>query len=415
MDFCMRQFTAVLQDRKHGPYRTQRLSASTPMELMLHLLERKQSVVDVRDDRQLPPLARKRIKPLDKVLFFEQLESSSSLGLDSARAMEIAHVTTEAKSVGFLPWSKSDSPLKQITGDLFQRLQRGQSLGESCSHYPNLFDSVAMGLVDAGEHSGSLAETFASVRQLATRDEKVRDRLISISIYPLIVLAIAAVVVYQLATGPLPQLGKVLEYFKGELPWQSKLTIELGKFIGAYPIFYLLTIAALIYLLVRLPALVRATPAVHQWVLKIPLVGNLILVSIRANFVQTLATLKKSKVDSLKCLLLLQGISWCYPYRAAITRGYRRVANGDAFAVALGEEADILGLRTIEYLRVLEETGADVAMLERFAFVMNRDLDNAIGRAETIAKPLIILFLAGLIGVIASAVYGPLIELYNRL
>ena len=54
-------------------------------------------------------------------------------------------------------------------------------------------------------------------------------------------------------------------------------------------------------------------------------------------------------------------------------------------------------------------------MLERFAFVMNRDLDNAIGRAETIAKPLIILFLAGLIGVIASAVYGPLIELYNRL
>jgi type II secretory pathway component PulF len=49
------------------------------------------------------------------------------------------------------------------------------------------------------------------------------------------------------------------------------------------------------------------------------------------------------------------------------------------------------------------------------ALVMNRDLDNAIGRAETIAKPLIILFLASLIGIIASAVYGPLIELYNRL
>src|SRR4029077_2455324 len=104
-----------------------------------------------------------------------------------------------------------------------------------------------------------------------------------------------------------------------------------------------------------------------------------------------------------------------YPYRAAITRRYCRVANGDAFAVALGEEAAILGPRTIEYLRVLEETGADVAMLERLAFVMNRDLDNAIGRAETIAKPLIILVLAGLIGIIASAVYGPLIELYNRL
>jgi type II secretory pathway component PulF len=412
----MRQFTAVLQDRKHGPYRTQRLSAASPMELMLHLLERKQAVVDVRDDRQLPPLARKRIKPLDKVLFFEQLESSAGLGLDSARAMNIAHATTEAKSSsGFLPWFKANNPLKEITSDLFHRLQQGQSLGDSASHYPNLFDPVAMGLVDAGEHSGSLAETFASVRQLATRDESVRDKLISISIYPVIVLGIAAVVIYQLATGPLPQLGKVLEYFKGELPWQSKLIIEVGKFIGAYPIFYLLAIAAVIYALVRLPAFVRATPALHQWVLKIPFIGHLIVISLRANFIQTLATLKKSKVDNLKCLVLLQGISWCYPYRAAITRGYRRVANGEGMAVALADEADILGQRTIEYLRVLEETGADVEMLERLALVMNRDLDNAIGRAETVAKPVIILFLAALIGLVASAVYGPLIELYNRL
>jgi type II secretory pathway component PulF len=98
-----------------------------------------------------------------------------------------------------------------------------------------------------------------------------------------------------------------------------------------------------------------------------------------------------------------------------MTRCYRRVANGESLAVALGEEVDILGQRTIEYLRVLEETGADVAMLERLAVVMNRDLDNTIGRAETFARPLIILFLAALIGVIAAAVYAPLIELYNHL
>ena len=272
-----------------------------------------------------------------------------------------------------------------------------------------------MGLVDAGEQSGSLAETFASIRQLSTRDEKVRDKIISVSLYPVIVLGIAAIIVYQLATGPLPQLGKVLEYFKGELPWQSKLTIQVGKIIGAYPLVYVVAIVALIYLLTRLPAWIRSTPALHQWILKIPLVENLLLASIRANFIQTLATLKKSKVDNLKCLLLLQGISWCYPYRAAITRAYRRVANGESLAVAMGDEVDILGQRTIEYLKVLEETGADVAMLERLAVVMNRDLDNTIGRAETVAKPLIIVFLAVLIGVIASAVYGPLIELYNHL
>jgi type II secretory pathway component PulF len=391
------------------------MAATSPMDLLLNLLERKQAVVAVLDKRKLAPLARKRIKPLDRVYFFEQLESSCSLGFDPARAMEIAQITTATKTTGFLPWMSSENPLKRIAGDMLKRLQQGQSLGEAASQYPNLFDKVAMGLVDAGEHSGSLAETFGSIRQLTGRDEKVRDKLISISVYPAIVLAIAAIVIYQLATGPLPQFGRVLESMKGGLPWQSQLIIATGQFIGAYPIVYVIFIASLLYILTCLPVLIRRTPVLHKWILKVPLIEKLALASIRANFVQTLATLKKAKVDNLKCLLLLQGISWCYPYRAALTRGYRRVASGEALAVALEEEVDILGRRTIEYLKVLEETGADVDMLDRLALVMNRDLDNAIDRAETLAKPLIAIALAAIIGFIAAAVYGPLIELYNRI
>jgi type II secretory pathway component PulF len=391
------------------------MAATSPMDLLLNLLERKQAVVAVLDKRKLAPLARKRIKPLDRVYFFEQLESSCSLGFDPARAMEIAQITTATKTTGLLPWMSSENPLKRIAGDMLKRLQQGQSLGEAASQYPNLFDKVAMGLVDAGEHSGSLAETFGSIRQLTVRDEKVRDKLISISVYPAIVLAIAAIVIYQLATGPLPQFGRVLESMKGGLPWQSQLIIATGQFIGAYPIVYVIFIASLLYILTCLPVLIRRTPVLHKWILKVPLIEKLALASIRANFVQTLATLKKAKVDNLKCLLLLQGISWCYPYRAALTRGYRRVASGEALAVALEEEVDILGRRTIEYLKVLEETGADVDMLDRLALVMNRDLDNAIDRAETLAKPLIAIALAAIIGFIAAAVYGPLIELYNRI
>jgi type II secretory pathway component PulF len=411
----MHQFTVVLQDRKGGPYRIQRMAATSPMDLLLSLLERKQAVVAVLDKPKLAPLARKRIKPLDKVYFFEQLESSCSLGFDPARAMEIAQITTATKTAGLLPWVGSENPLKRIAGDMLKRLQQGQSLGEAASHYPNLFDKVAMGLIDAGEHSGSLAETFGSIRQLTSRDEKVRDKLISISVYPAIVLAIAAIVIYQLATGPLPQFGRVLQSLQGGLPWQSQLIIAAGKFIGASPMVYMTFIASFLYFLTCLPGMIRRMPVLHKWILKIPFIENLALASIRANFVQTLAMLKRAKVDNLKSLLLLQGISWCYPYRAALTRGYRRVASGEALAAALEEEVDILGQRTIEYLKVLEETGADVAMLERLALVMNRDLDNAIERAETLAKPLIAIALAAIIGLIAAAVYGPLIELYNRI
>ena len=144
----MQQFVAVLQDRKGGPYRTQRLAAASPIDLTQSLLERKQAVVAVLDNRKLAPSARKRIKPLDKVYFFEQLESSCSLGFDPARAMEIAHITTSAKTSGLLPWVSCDNPLRRIAGEMVRRLQQGQTLAEAASQYPNLFDNVALGMFE---------------------------------------------------------------------------------------------------------------------------------------------------------------------------------------------------------------------------------------------------------------------------
>jgi type II secretory pathway component PulF len=404
----MRQFTVVLQDRKGGPYRTQRLADASPMDLTLKLLERKQTVVAVLDSRKVPALAKKRNKPLDKVYFFEQLEAACSVGFDLARAMETAHISISGKT-------SSGKALKEITGEIGRKLQQGELLSSVAPRFPNLFNEVALGLIEAGEHSGSLSETFGSVRQLASRDEKLKDNLISICIYPAMFLAVAAVVVYQLATGPLPQLARVLEYLKGDLPWQSKLIVEIGKFIGTYPILYLAFIGGLVSFLACLPALIRRTRTLHKWVLKIPFIGLLILASIRASFVQTFAILKKAKVDNLSCLLLLKDISWCYPYRAALARSHRRVANGETLAIALEAESDIFGQRCVQYLRFLEETGASAAMLDRLAAVLNRDLDNTIQRAETIAKPLIILALGAVVALIAAAVYQPLIEMYNRI
>jgi type II secretory pathway component PulF len=400
----MRQFTVVLQDRKGGPYRTQRLADTSPMDLTVKLLDRKQTVVAVLDSRKLPSLAKKRIKPLDKVYFFEQLEAACSVGFDLARSMETAHISISGKT-------SSSKTLKEITGEIERNLRQGELLAGVAPRFPNLFNEVALGLIEAGEHSGSLSETFGSVRQLASRDEKLRDNLVSLCLYPAMFLAVAAVVVYQLATGPLPQLARVLEYLKGDLPWQSKLIVEIGK----YPIVYLAFIGGLVVFLACLPGLIRRTRTLHKWVLKMPFIGLMILASIRASFVQTFAILKKAKVDNLSCLLLLKDISWCYPYRAALARSHRRVANGDTLAIALEAESDILGQRCVQYLRFLEETGADAPMLDRLAAVLNRDLDNTIQRAETIAKPVIILALGAVVALVAAAVYQPLIEMYNRI
>jgi type IV pilus assembly protein PilC len=270
-------------------------------------------------------------------------------------------------------------------------------------------------LLEAGEGSGSLDESFRSIRVLVARSENIRHQAAMMILQPAITLLMAILTVGVMIVYIVPQFRSLLDYLGGKLPWQTQLMISISDLATRHPFLLAAGLAACVYAMLALPPWVKNHAWAQRLVVRMPGFGRYLLAGIRTNFVSAFAQLKKNKVTNPNALMLLKDISWYFPYRTAIARAHMGLKSGESLANVLAAEAEIIGERNIQYFRFIEETGSDIEQLERLAILMNRDLDTYTERLKIILNPLILISLALIVGIIAAAIILPMYEIYNRI
>jgi type II secretory pathway component PulF len=404
----MSEFTAIVQESRTGPFISRTLAGKSASEITARLLDAGTAVAKVIERRDPHPLARGRISLKDVVYFMEQIENTLFLGMEPRLALKACAITISQNS-------KSGKNLQLVVAAMERMVAGGESLTNAARHFPNLFSQVAVGLLEAGEGSGSLDESFRSIRVLVARSENIRHQTSMLILQPAITLLMAALTVGIMIVYIVPQFRSLLDYLGGKLPWQTELLISISDLAGHHPFLVAGSLATFIYALLGLPAYVKKTPWTHQIVTRIPGVSRYLLAGIRTNFVAAFAQLKKNKMTNPSALMLLKDISWYFPYRTAIARAHMGLKSGESLAQVLAAESDIIGARNIQYFRFIEETGSDIEQLERLATLMNRDLDAQTARLNTILNPLILIALASIVGLIAAAIILPMYEIYDRI
>jgi type IV pilus assembly protein PilC len=404
----MEEFVAIVQEKRNGPFRTRSLVGKSMGEITARLLDSGMAVAHVSQQNVAHPLAKGRISIKDIVFFLEQVETTLFLGMEPRTALKACAITISQKS-------KSGRNLQRVVAAMQRMVAGGESLASVAKRFPNLFSSVAVGLLEAGERSGSLNESFRSMRILAARAECLRHQVGMILLQPIITLLMAAATVGIMVGYIVPQFRSMLDYLGGKLPWQTQIMISMTDSVTSHRLFVLGLLSGILYALVQLPDFVKRNPWTHGIVIKLPVIGWYLLDGIRTNFIAAFAQLKKNKLTNPMTLMLLKDISWFFPYRTAIARAHMGLKSGASLASVLAAEADIIGERNIQYFRFIEETGSDVEQLERLATVLNRDLDAQAERLKTIFNPLILIMLAIIIGMIASAIILPMYEIYNHI
>lgn len=404
----MAQFTAVVQESRTGPFLTRTLVGKSASAITYRLLGSGAAVAKVIEHKELHPLARKKISAQDVVYFMEQIENTLFLGMEPRLALKACAITISQKS-------KSGKNLQLIVEAMERMVAGGESLTSVARQFPNLFTQVAVGLLEAGEGSGSLDESFRSIRVLVARSENVRHQCSMMILQPAITLLMAVLTVGVMVLYIVPQFRSLLDYLGGRLPWQTELMISASDIATHHPVMVAEGLAGCVYAMLALPSFVKNNAWTHRIVIRIPGFGRYLLAGIRTNFVAAFAQLKKNKMTNPCALMLLKDISWYFPYRTAIARAYIGLKSGESLANVLAAEADTIGERNIQYFRFIEETGSDVEQLERLAILMNRDLDAHTERLKTILNPLILVALALIVGMIAAAIILPMYEIYNRI
>jgi type II secretory pathway component PulF len=404
----MAEFTAVVQESRTGPFLARTLVGRSASEITSRLLDSGTAVAKVIEHRDLHPLARGKISLKDVVYFMEQIENTLFLGMEPRLALKACAITISKKS-------NSGRNLQLVVAAMERMVAGGESLASVAKQFPNLFSQVAVGLLEAGEGSGSLDESFRSIRVLAARSENIRHQTSMIILQPAITLLMAALTVGIMIIYVVPQFRSLLDYLGGKLPWQTQLMISVSDLATRHPFMLAGASAGWVYAMLTLPSWVKNRAWTHRLVIRMPGFGRYLLSGIRTNFVTAFAQLKKNKLTNPSALMLLKDISWYFPYRTAIARAHMGLKSGESLAHVLAAEADIIGERNIQYFRFIEETGSDIEQLERLAILMNRDLDAHTERLKTILNPLILIALALIVGMIAAAIILPMYEIYNRI
>jgi type IV pilus assembly protein PilC len=394
---------------KGAPFIRAFADAPSLAELNSRLAHINKPVVKIFDPPTAKPHKRRvRIPLRAKLTFMEQLEASCYLGMDFRTALGICLRTTPERT-------RMGRQMATLIRDLRENLSRGMSFARAITLYPLVFDDVAIGLISAGEEGGTFNESLSNVRKIWARNEDLQHRLIIMLIYPAVVFAAAVGVVWLLMSRVVPQFIGVLSQMNVDLPWPTRVLLNVSRVCSQYPGMILLAGAGLIVLLLRFPGIVRSTPRVHRLVLRVPIGGYLLLLLMRASFSRTFAQLKHANAKTTRALLLCRDLSWNYHYRSAIARALVRVQAGEPLSAALEQDIDIFGEMVVNGLTFMEASGADSEGLFRLTSLLERQLDSYITAIRQILDPLLILFLGGVVGGIVFATFLPAIEILQRI
>src|SRR6266496_3686205 len=237
------------------------------------------------------------------------------------------------------------------------RVLEGQSLSHSLAEFPNAFPQIYRAMIEAGEHSGRLGDVLERLADYTENREALRDQVIIAFIYPVLLTAVAFLVIAFLVTYVVPQVTRVFANLGQTLPLVTRALIAISDFARASGAYWLAGLVAAF---------------VAGWLLRVPLVGRLIRGVNAARFADTLGILTSSGVPLLASLQSAAAVLTNLPMRAAVDEAVRRVREGGALAPALGA-AKLFPPLVIHLIASGEATGRLDTMLARAAEAQSRE------------------------------------------
>ncbi|KPK92716.1 MAG: hypothetical protein AMJ94_04525 [Deltaproteobacteria bacterium SM23_61] len=319
--------------------------------------------------------------------FSQELSTLVSAGLPIDRSLQILGSLTKAPR------------LKKVVLDVLTRIREGSSLAEALASHPRIFSKLFVNMVKAGESGGFLEVILSRLVKYLQSSKEIRDFLVSVMIYPLILTAVSGASIVILVTFVIPRFAKIFSDMGQAIPLPTQIMLNLSRYVRDYW-WVGAGMLALLYFGLRVynqdeERRFRWDRSKLQW----PAVGNIIKKIEVARFARTLATLLQSGVPILSALSLVREISQNLAVSRAIGNIHDRLREGKAVARTL-EETGVFPPLAVHMINVGEETGRIEEMLAKVADTYEEDVQTTVKRFVSLLEPLIILVMGAVVGFI---------------
>lgn len=303
--------------------------------------------------------------------------------------------------------------LSNVLGQITTSVREGKSLSVSMSEFPKVFPDLMVNMVAAGEAGGILEIVMDRLATQFEKDYRMNAKFKSAMIYPAIVLSVAAIVVAIIMIFVMPVFVGLFEQLKIELPFVTLIVIGISNFLGNY--WYLVILAIL--LLVALYKWAGTKESFRLWrdgiYLKVPVFGDLYNKIIITRFARTFASLSRSGVPILSAMTIVSKATGSLQAERVLDQARGSLRSGRNLAGPM-EASGMFPPIVISLVSIGEETGALDTMLDKVADFYGAEVDDTIGRLQTIMDPILIVILGVIIGTLAIALLLPMFEIVTK-
>ena len=301
--------------------------------------------------------------------------------------------------------------IKNVYLKLYKNIQKGESFSAALQESEKSFDKILINMVKAGEASGGLGLTMIKLADYYDRKDRLNKKVKSAMMYPMVLVALVIVVVIAMFTLILPNF---LATFEGmELPLITKILMAISSaMLNHAPLLIGITLIA-IPLLVMFFSLTPVKIQVDNIILHLPKIGKLQSTIYTARFARTLSSLYTSGLGMVKSLQISIETVGSHYISSQFDEVIRRVRSGESLSVAL-RTVDGFDSKLIDCILIGEESGALDAMLVSMADTFDYDAEVATQSMVTVIEPVMIIIIAGMVGIIALGVMLPLMGIYQN-
>lgn len=341
-----------------------------------------------------------KLKTNELADFCRQLGAMLSSGITLIRAMMILS-------------QRDNKPyIKKIYDAVIDDLQRGSTLSEAMAKCGRAFPELLINMIRAGEQTGRLDESCNKMAVQFDKDYRLNQKIKSATMYPIILVILIVVVVLVVFTFVLPQF---MEMFEGmELPLPTRIVMGISGFLTEYGLIVLAIVAVLVVSLMALFKNPGPKRALDKAMLGLPKIGKLLQTIYTARFARTLASLYVSGIPMIQALMVARATIGNKYIESEFTKVTEALGNGRSLSQSISMVDGFEG-KLKSTILIGEESGRLEQMLESVADQFDYDSEMASARMVALIEPLLIVVMAGIVGLVVVSVMMPIFQMYGTI
>src|ERR1035437_6615432 len=342
------------------------------------------------------------VKPKVLTTFTRQLATLVDAGLPLLRGLRV------------LEKQERSGTLKRILGDLSVSIEGGSTFSEALAQHPKVFNKLFVNMIKAGELGGVLEVVLKRLAEFSEKAQKIKGKVKAALFYPVAVLIVAAGILILLMVMVVPKFKEVFAGMNVKMPGFTLLVLAISDAIRLH---ILQTLGAVTVVVVLFMLAIKTKIGRHVWdkvKLKMPVLGPVISRVSIARFTRTLGTLVSSGVPILQALTIVKETAGNVIISNAIAGVHESVKEGETITAPL-EASGVFPPMVVSMVDVGEQTGALPEMLLKISDNYDEEVDNAVASMTSLLEPIMIVFLAVVVGSIVIAMFLPLIQMITSL